>query len=1132
MGIPLKKRLYFGFGLALVLIVAGGIFSYITFNKQQTEAKLVEHSYEVITMTQRINRYVYEIEIAETAYRNTHVFKYLDTYFELHPKILPLVNDLKKMVADNPQQMKQATKMENDMIRLLNFWESLNVRNDTNYVFSRGLEITSKEKEYYDAVHSELTGIIGHEQDLLFTRNRADESSVKRAATTLAIDTIFTLLVAIALMILSFSEIGNRVKAQEELRINLDEVVMLNKSANENNWLLTGVTRINESLQGDIGQKPLSANCLQAIVTYLGLPAGAFYCFDEITGTLRLSAGIALPLTVKQEYALKEGIVGEAGTQKDVVVVNNIPANFWQIEAGSGETLPGAVICLPLWQEDKLIGLIELAVFKEVPQRKLDLLHTTANAIAVAMKAAATREKVMTLLQRVQEQKEILEAQQEELRQSNEELTRQSEVLQTSEEELRVQEGELRQVNDEMKVQNKALEITRQQLSIKAEELEQSSTYKSEFLANMSHELRTPLNSVLILARLLEENKGNNLTSKQIEYASIIHKSGSDLLKLINDILDLSKIEAGKVEMQIEDVSVQSMVKDLDQLFHVVAEEKNIRFISSIADGVPETIHTDKQRLEQVIKNLLSNAFKFTPKDGRIKMHWEVKPDGLHISVADNGGGIAADKKQLIFEAFHQADGSTSRKYGGTGLGLSISKELMKRLGGEILLESEEGLGSTFTVVIHSNGVQPLRGTIKDPVVTEALLPLMQLPETTQKIEDDRDQFGKQDKLILIIEDDVNFAVILRDFAREKGYKTIIALNGNDGLYFTRKYMPEAILLDMNLPLIDGMSILKILKNNEDLKHILVHVISAGGISLQVRDKIQGYTQKPLQMADLESVFTGINEQLQGPFKKVLVVSDGVLQYHPSLQSLSDERQMQTQYHRVTTMEDAEQELKDKHYDAIILDLSIDIRNGIVKLGRLRLMTGSKEKPIIVYLNHDISEADELLLKRDAAAIVRNSTFSTDRLMDELELFLYKLKETNTSLKKDDNPLTEKSLEGKKVLLADDDMRNVFSLSALLAEYGMDVVTAADGKDALARLSENPDVSIVLMDIMMPEMDGYEAIRQIRMNRSFKQLPVIALTAKAMTGDREKCIAAGASDYIAKPIDSSKLLSLMRVWMV
>jgi CheY-like chemotaxis protein/anti-sigma regulatory factor (Ser/Thr protein kinase) len=574
----------------------------------------------------------------------------------------------------------------------------------------------------------------------------------------------------------------------------------------------------------------------------------------------------------------------------------------------------------------------------------------------------------------------------------------------------------------------------------------------------------------------------------------------------------------------------------------VVADEKSIHFSAEIAAGVPATIQTDRQRLEQVIKNLLSNAFKFTPKNGNIQLRLTAAADGVHIVVSDTGAGIPVDKQQLIFEAFRQADGSTSRKYGGTGLGLSISKELMKRLGGEIRLESREGQGSTFTVVLRMDGIVPVQQPVEKPVVPPLTLvkeapepipvtvtppPVMESPQ----VEDDRNKLSKQDKLVLIIEDDISFSTILRDFAREKGYKTIVALNGNDGLFFARKYLPAAILLDMNLPLIDGNSILKILKSNEDLQHILVHVISAGEISLQVRDKVEGYTQKPLQVTDMESVFAGISDRLQARFKKVLVVSDGVLLHHPSLQSMSDERQLQTQYHRVSDLEAAGKELAEKNYDAVILDAGTNITDGLNKLHKLRQLATNKGMPIIVYLDHDISEADELQLKKEAAAIVRNSTFSTDRLMDELELFLYKLQETTPQLKAE-LLASENTLSGQKILLADDDMRNVFSLSALLGEQGIDVITAADGKEALERLEEHKDIRLVLMDIMMPEMDGYEAMRRIRANGRYKTMPVIALTAKAMAGDREKCIAAGASDYIAKPIDSSKLLSLMRVWMV
>jgi signal transduction histidine kinase/DNA-binding response OmpR family regulator/CHASE3 domain sensor protein len=1136
----LKFRLYLGFALALILVIAGGIFSHLTFLHQRTEGQWVEHSYEVITTAQRLNRYVYEIQSSGIAYRSTKEKKFLEPYYRNNARIMPVAEDLRKLVADNIVQYRRAGRLETGVIALLNYWQELYLVRDSSYLFANQVMITQEEQQYVDTVHTIIGELMSEERALLVDRIASNKSSMGRAMNTLILNNVFILLVAIVLMVVSFRELSSRMKIQQELRIKLKDVEELHRMTTDKNWLLTGMSKINDSLSGDLQIGVLAKRYLDVMVNYLKVPAGALYYFDEKSNLLKLCAGIALPANVKQEYALEEGITGYAATKGELTVIENVPAGYWNIEAGSGKALPGAIVCLPLWHHDKLMGVIELGVFGQVSPAMLELLRTSCNAIAVAVNAADARTKIMQLLERVQDQKETLETQQEELRQSNEELTRQSEIMQTSEEELRMQEEELRQVNDEMSVQNKALEMAREELSEKAKELEQSSRYKSEFLANMSHELRTPLNSVLILARLLEENKDRNLNNKQVEYAGIIHKSGSDLLKLINDILDLSKIEAGKVEMHIEPVSVRTIVSNMEQLFLVMAEQKNIHFTTEILPGVPEEIRTDRQRLEQVIKNLLSNAFKFTPAAGAIKLRVMSKPDGLHIDVSDTGTGIPIEKQQLVFEAFRQADGSTNRKYGGTGLGLSISKELMKRLNGEIRLKSEEGKGSTFTVVMKTDGVSaPVRAAVAAeeektlPVREEAQpIPVPEQPATeTVQVEDDRERLTRQDKLVLIIEDDISFATILRDFARQKGYKTIVALNGNDGLFFARKYLPAAILLDMNLPLIDGNSILKILKSNEDLKHILVHVISAGEISIQIRDKVEGYTQKPLQVTDMESVFSSISEQLQSRFKKVLVVSDGVLLHHPSLQSLSDKRQLQTQYSHVEDQEAAASELLQKSYDAVILDAGTDIEAGIGKLSMLRQLAGNKGMPIIVYLDHDISEADELKLKKEAAAIVRNSTFSTDRLMDELELFLYKLKEA-APRQTGGIEVAEKNLSGQKVLLADDDMRNLFSISALLEEQGMEVITAADGKEALEKLERHKDIRLVLMDIMMPEMDGYEAMRRIRADLRHKHLPVIALTAKAMAGDREKCIAAGASDYIAKPIDSNKLLSLIRVWTV
>lgn len=1118
-----------GFGLALALVLAGGVFSYYTFNKQRQEGRWLEHTYEVITAAQRINRYIFEMESAEEAYRVTRNSRFLEIYKVNHEKIGPQIEDLKWNVRDNPDQRRKVSESEMYIKQLMNFWEELDNRYDSIYLFKHLIEITTEERKHLDLVHGSLQSMIDEERKLLVKRAHLNDEAVSRATAAQIVNTAFILAVAIILMVVCFRELRYRILAQQELKRKLKEELTLHEITNEQNWLLTGKAEINKALRGEHGMVALADKCLQTLRNYLELPAGAVYCYDDESLQLKLAAGAALPASVRQTYALYEGVIGQAAVQKEITVLRNVPSSYWKIESGSGMTVPGTIVCVPLWIDEEMIGVIELAAFDDIAKRKLDFLEKVTDAIATAFNAAMSRTKVLTLLDTVKKQKETLEGQQEELQQTNEELTRQSEILQASEEELRVQEEELRQINDEMNAQNTTLELARQELAMKAKELEQSSKYKSEFLANMSHELRTPLNSILILARLLEEDKEKNLTEKQVQYAGIIQKSGSDLLGLINDILDLSKIEAGKVELHIEDVPVKSMVQEMEQLFNMVADERQIRYVISVADNVPATVRTDKQRLSQVIRNLLSNAFKFTPKEGTVKLSWTVKAGELHIAVKDTGAGIPVEKQLLIFEAFRQADGSTNRKYGGTGLGLSISKELMLRLGGRIQLESEEGTGSTFTIVM------PLE--IPDhPVRTQETggIEIIHEPEYSSEdiVEDDRAQLKAADKVILIIEDDANFATILRDFARQKGYKTIVALNGNDGLFFARKFLPMAIILDMNLPFIGGSSILKILKSSEDLKHILVHVVSAGEISLQVRDNILGFTQKPLHMSDLESVFTGISQQLQALFKKVLIISNGVLAQHPSLQSISDERRMQTAYDKVKSIEEAAAIVNKTTYDAIILDIGKDVEDGVQKLSQLREMMKVQDIPVIVYLDHDISETDELQLKKDAAAIVRNSTFSTDRLMDELELFLYKLKDAKKQAVETDRPSNNTDdLAGKKVLLVDDDMRNVFSLGALFADHGMEVISAADGREGLSRLDANPDANIVLMDIMMPEMDGYEAIRRIRANPVYADLPVIAITAKAMAGDREKCIAAGASDYIAKPIDNAKLLSLMRVWM-
>ncbi|MBO9729978.1 MAG: response regulator [Chitinophaga sp.] len=1129
MKISLINRLYLGFATVVLLVLLGGFLTWQTFDTQTAEAGWVQHTYRVLNNSERVQRLIFDMEAARRGFRSTFERRYLQPYELALPKVAPAVNDLRTMVEDNPVQVKNVDSLEDEVNHLLSFWNELDHFSDQQRV-SDNSAITEKETLLIDKVRARIGALNGEERRLLARRESVKSESFTRAVKMLLLNNAFILLVGFILMRVTYVEFRRRLKAQKDLNLKLAEVVDLNEAANEKNWLLTGVNSMNDSLQGMDQRDDLMRHCLETLTSFAGFAAGAFYCYDEMHHDLRLTAAVSMPASLPKQASMDDGFLGAAAGSKNIRVISDLPATYWQLGSASGQATPGAVVMIPLRIKEELLGVVELASFKPVNAQQLRLLELLEKDISVAVNAANARAKVLTLLQQVQEQRETLISQQEELRQSNEELSRQSEVLQASEEELRVQEEEMRQVNVEMVEKNKALEAARGALALKATELESSSRYKSEFLANMSHELRTPLNSVLILAKMLQENKSKNLTEKQIEYAGIIYKSGSDLLQLINDVLDLSKIEAGKVEMNFEEVTVAGMMEDLSDLFDIVANEKKIQFIKNIAPDVPTTVVTDKLRLQQVIRNLLSNAFKFTPNGGVISISWYMSnANTLGISVTDTGPGIPVDKQELIFQAFHQGDGSTNRKFGGTGLGLSISRELMLLLHGEIRLDSSTPNGSTFSVVIPTNG-QPMEQPAEHFYEDAPVIAPVTVTPAPVAIDDDRNNFSKQDKLILIIEDDIYFADILRDFARNKGFKTIVAHNGQDGLAYARKYLPAAIILDMNLPVIDGGSILKILKSSEELSKILVHVVTGADIQAIAGDNIHGYTRKPLKLHDLEEVFISISSQIQARLKKVLLVSAGPLSADSQLKTKSDERNLETQYDVADSTQPAASLLATKKYDAVIVEIGTDLNAGITQLEALSGIPAVGDTPLIVYLDQDITSQEEQQLKKYASAIVRNSSHSTDRLMDELELFLYKLQK-KANVETLPEPSMEGDLSGKKVLLADDDMRNVFSISALMEEHGIEVLTAADGREALEVLDKHPRLDLVLMDIMMPEMDGFEAMKHIRADARFQQLPVIALTAKAMAGDRQKCIEAGASDYIAKPIDNIKLLSLLRVWL-
>jgi CheY-like chemotaxis protein/signal transduction histidine kinase len=746
--------------------------------------------------------------------------------------------------------------------------------------------------------------------------------------------------------------------------------------------------------------------------------------------------------------------------------------------------------------------------------------------------------------------------------------------LRQTHEELEQRAQDLEQQQEEIKQKNLALEKAQAAAETKAKELELASRYKSEFLANMSHELRTPLNSLLILAQLLADNKDGNLSSKQMEYAKTIHSAGSDLLLLINDILDLSKVEAGKIEISCQEISLPELLTNIEQKFQPLAHSKKLTFTISTPPTIPSTLNTDSQRLKQILNNLLSNAIKFTSQGQvSLKIDWATPaeleqifpanppptPHFLAFKISDTGIGIPEDKKAIIFEAFQQADGTTSRRFGGTGLGLSISRQLSRLLGGDILLTSEVNRGSSFTLYLPSPDASQQKETKKQTVeetapqiaFVQATAPMVQTlalekPQEVEKaekqetistnqepVQDDRAQITTDDKIILIIEDDHKFAAILRELTREKGFKCLLAEDGKAGLQLAQQYQPHAIILDISLPQVDGWTVMERLKDNPQTRHIPVHFMSASDHSHEAKKMgAIGYLLKPVNMAELGEAFKKIEQFIANTVKHLLIVADENSSQKQQVLELVASKEIQASQANNKTQ--ALQQLQQTTFDCIILDMEVENDTGIQLLEQLHQEEHLSQIPVIIYAERELSTKEEEILQKYSDNLIVKAVKSPARLLDEATLFLHQV-EANLPTEKRNmiRMMHDKSalLRDKKVLIVDDDMRNTFALATALEDKEMEVIVAKTGKEALERLAQHPDTHIILMDIMMPEMDGYQAMQAIRTQPQHRKLPIIALTAKAMKGDKAKCIEAGANDYLSKPIDTDKLISLMKVWL-
>jgi signal transduction histidine kinase/CheY-like chemotaxis protein len=949
-------------------------------------------------------------------------------------------------------------------------------------------------------------------------------------------------------------------------------------------WLKQGEVEIGLKMRGDLSTASIGDGILRSLVPYVGARVAVLYAREG--DALNRIAAWALPAesTAPQRISRGQGLLGQVLDEQRTIQIQGATPDFLTIGSALGSASASHCIIAPMMADGDVTGVLELGFIGDdnAFADTRELLDNAAEAMGMALRSSQYRERMVLLLEETQRQSEELQVQQEELRVSNEELEERGRVLMETQARLETQQSDLEQTNVRLEEHTQSLErqkveLVRAQKELEANALalERASQYKSEFLANMSHELRTPLNSSLILAKLLQDNKHGNLSDEQVRYAATIHSSNSDLLSLINDILDLSKVEAGQMDVQFAPVAIDGMLQSLRQSFAPVADSKGLMLVTERGEGVPEYFVTDNQRLQQVLRNLLSNAFKFT-EYGQVTVSVQTAgndENALRFDVRDTGIGIARDKQDLIFQAFQQADGTTSRKYGGSGLGLSISREFSRLLGGSVSVTSEPGKGSVFSVTLPlaaREGTVTAKldviGHMSEPVEAEIAAsaseaapvpvqshapahlvaqaasagtesaPWRRLPgighHAPQPIADDRGKRTRPDRVILAIEDDLRFAHILHDLAHELEFDFVHATTATQGVELARELQPNGILLDVGLPDQSGLTVLEWLKHDPLTRHIPIHIVSStdhADVALHLG--AIGYTLKPSARETLAVAIRQLEARSAQGTRRVLVVEDDPTlrkSIHALLQSGTVE------IVEAGTIAEAMEEMDRGTFDCIVMDLALPDGSGYDLLERVSTSKEHASPPVIVYTGRVLSPDEEQRLRRYSKSIIIKGAKSPERLVDEVTLFLHSVESAlppeqqrmlRAARQRDD------VFEGRTILLAEDDVRNIFALSHVIEPLGAKLEIARNGREALDALARHADIDLVLMDIMMPEMDGFAAMIEIRKNPEHARLPIIALTAKAMASDRQKCLEAGADDYISKPIDVDKLVSLCRVWL-
>lgn len=1188
----LKRNLFWGLSLSMIILVISSVASYYSISNLIESSRQVRKSTAIINNLNEVMSIMKDAETGQRGYLLSDNPLFLEPYNSALKKMDESLFSLEQLVANRPYGDK-IIEMETDIRYRLGVLDSnINLKRTTGAYSNKALVIG---KHYMDEIRRVNDKIIRQEQVLLSERT----DKLREFANYTPAIILFSALLAIGITLYSYRRVSrdfeermmlqnaleqknieteNRIDAiekiasqishgQYDIRLNASDAdglgslssslnkmaISLQHSFNQlqnKEWLQEGIALLNNKMVGEKTVHHLVEDILENITAYTKSQVAALYILEEdmklyLTETYALNREL-----IKSPLKLGEGLVGQCAQSRKTILLADIEENDLTVSYSSGKTKLQHVVAIQIERDNELIGVMELGALHEFSPLQMEFLEAVSNNIGIAISTAQNRKKMQELLEETQTQSEELQSQHSELENMNAELEAQTQKLQASEEELKVQQEELLQSNQELEERTTLLEERNQlirerneEIQQKSRDLEQSSKYKSEFLANMSHELRTPLNSILLLSKLMADSE--ILDKEYVEYAEVIQSSGQGLLSLIDEILDLSKIESGKMQLEIDEITLAEISKDLYSLFLPQAKNKNLQFRIDVLPDTAHIIKSDKMKLEQILKNLLANAVKFTSQgEVTLTISEDKQHQKINFQVADTGIGIAREKLDVVFEAFKQADGSTRRKFGGTGLGLSISRQLAKLLGGDIEIQSEENKGSLFTLSLpiefRENQESDVQEIVSEPIESEEqkiTVPVSNfiVSHIPNRIEDDRDNIKPgEDKVILIVEDDTPFAKILLDYTRKKNYKCIVAVSGDDGIAMARHFKPKAILLDLQLPVMDGWQVMEALKADPQTRPIPVHIMS----SLMAKNEslLKGavdFINKPFALEDMQKIFQRLEKKLSRDPKKVLIVEENpqhakALSYYLSANNISTEI--------AKDVNNSIESLQKNEIDCVILDMVVPDQNAYKTLEVIKQNKGFEQLPIIVFTGKNLSIGEENRIKKYADSIVVKTAHSYQRILDETGLFLHLVEQKN---KRDTDPFPPKSplnelrniLKNKSVLIVDDDVRNIFSLTKALEMHSMKVFTATDGREAVNTLHDNPKIDVILMDMMMPEMDGYETIQVIRKDPKFRHTPILAVTAKAMMGDREKCISAGASDYISKPVDSDQLISLLRVWL-